>query len=146
MAAMLAAVGVKTKYRTIDVATITDEAYRQYNYDIWFTNMGASQFIEDNWKYFKCGWTYDTGGFNAAQYCDEEVDALIQQGLDTTDPVERKSLIDQANLKLNANPPHGTIFRQSVTYVWNRRVRGAYPYQYRLPVRPALEKVWIAES
>ncbi|MEA2512600.1 MAG: peptide/nickel transport system substrate-binding protein [Thermomicrobiales bacterium] len=145
MQAMLAAVGIKTKYQVIDVATITDEAYRNYAYDIWFTNFGASQFIEDNWKYFKCGWTYDTGGFNAAQYCNAEVDALIQQGLDTTDAAERKALIDQANLKLNASPPQATIFRQSITYVWNKRVRGAYPYQYRLPVRPALERVWIAQ-
>jgi hypothetical protein len=37
------------------------------------------------------------------------------------------------------------MWRQSIIYVWNKRVRGAYPYQYRLPVRPAFEKVWIAE-
>jgi peptide/nickel transport system substrate-binding protein len=144
MQAMIADVGIKTKYRVIDVATITDEAYFKYNYDIWFTNFGASQFIEDNWKYFKCGWTYENGGFNAAQYCNEEVDALIQQGLDTPDAAQRKQLIDQANLLLNQTPPQATIFRQSITYVWNKRVRGAYPYQYRLPVRPALERVWIA--
>jgi hypothetical protein len=47
-------------------------------------------------------------------------------------------------MKLNEDPPQATLWRPSVTYVWNRRVRGAYPYQYRLPVRPALEKVWIA--
>ena len=68
MQAMLAEVGIKTKYQVIDVATIVDELYMKYNYDIIYTNFGASQFIEDNWKYFKCGWTYDTGGFNAAQY------------------------------------------------------------------------------
>ena len=35
------------------------------------------------------------------------------------------------------------VWRTAVTYVWNKRVKGAYPYQYRRPVRPALEKVYI---
>lgn len=47
------------------------------------------------------------------------------------------------NLLLNEQPPQATIYRQSVPYVWDERVQGAYPYQYRLPVRPALERVWI---
>lgn len=46
-------------------------------------------------------------------------------------------------MKFNATPPQATLWRGSVNYVWNKRVQGAYPYQYRKPVRPALEKVWI---
>lgn len=146
MQAMLAAVGIKTKYRIIDVATVIDELYRQGNYDITFGNFGPSQFFEDNWKYIKCGWGYDQGGFNYSRYCNEEVDALWQQGLDETDAERKKQTFQEVDLKLNAAPPQATLWRQSITYVWNKRVRGAYPYQYRLPVRPALEKVWIAQS
>jgi hypothetical protein len=56
---------------------------------------------------------------------------------------KRKDLFDQVTLKLQEMPPQATLSRGSVVYVWNKRVKGAYPYQYRLPVRPALEKVWI---
>jgi peptide/nickel transport system substrate-binding protein len=144
--AMLAAVGIKTKYKTADPATVDQVLYKDADYDIIFTNFGPSQYFDEIWKYIKCGWTYENGGFNYARYCNEEIDTLWQQGLDTTDAAERKAIFDQVNLKLNAAPPQATIFRRSITYIWNNRVRGAYPYQYRLPVRPALEKVWIAQS
>lgn len=143
--AMLAAVGIKTTYKVIDVATVPDELYREGNYDITFANFGPAQLFEDNWKYIKCGWNYDDGGFNYARYCNDEVDALWQQGLDEPDAARQKEIFDQVNLLLNATPPQATMYRESVTYVWNARVRGAYPYQYRLPLRPALEKVWIAQ-
>ena len=95
--AMIADVGIKTKYRVIDVATITDEAYFKYNYDIWFTNFGASQFIEDNWKYFKCGWTYENGGFNASAMrsarCTTSCGALISsQKMTNSSPETRASV------------------------------------------------------
>ena len=142
--AMLSAVGIKATYRIIDVATVIDELYIESNYDLAFGNFGPSQFFEEVWKYIKCGWVYDDGGFNYSRYCNEDVDALWQQGLETTDAEEQKAIFDQVNLMLNEEPPQATIYRQSVTYVWDARVQGAYPYQYRLPVRPALERVWIA--
>ncbi|HET8524055.1 MAG TPA: ABC transporter substrate-binding protein [Thermomicrobiales bacterium] len=143
--AMLAAVGIQAKYKIIDAATVIESLYQKSDYDITFGNFGPSQFFEDDWKYIKCGWTYDTGGFNYARYCNEEIDKLWQQGLDETDEAKKKEIFQQVDLKLNATPPQATMFRQSITYVWNKRVQGAYPYQYRLPVRPALEKVWIAK-
>lgn len=144
MQAMLAAAGIKTKYRVDDPATVIDVLYRKGNYDIVFANFGPSQFFEDDWKYIKCGWNYDQGGFNYARYCNPEVDALFKQVIAETDDAKRTSLVNQLTLKLNAKPPQATLWRQSITYIWNKHVRGAYPYQYRLPVRPALERVWIA--
>jgi peptide/nickel transport system substrate-binding protein len=146
MQAMLAAAGIKTKYRQIDAATVIDELYQQGNYDIVWANFGPAQSMLDNWKYIKSGWTYDTGGFNFARYANADVDTLWQQALDEPDATKQKALWDQVTLKLAENPPQGTVFRQSILYVWNNRVRGAYPYQYRLPVRPAFEKIWIAQS
>jgi peptide/nickel transport system substrate-binding protein len=142
--AMLAAVGINAKYRMIDVATVIDELYRKGNYDLLFGNMGGTQFFDFNWRYFKCGWIYDEGGYNYSRYCNDEVGALMQQGLDATDEATRKRSFDQANLLLNATPPQATIYRQSVAYVWNAAVHGAYPYQYTAPVRPAFERIWIA--
>jgi hypothetical protein len=47
---------------------------------------------------------------------------------------------------LGENPPQGTTWRQSITYIWSDKVQGAYPYQYRLPVRPVFERVWLLED
>jgi peptide/nickel transport system substrate-binding protein len=144
MQAMLNAVGIKAEYKTIDVATVIDELYRGGNYDIVHANFQGSQDMEFNWVNMKCGFGYDEGGFNYVRYCNEEADALWQRALDTTDAAERKALFDQVTLLLAETPPQATLWRSSVTYVWNSRVRGAYPYQYQLPVRPAWEKVWLA--
>jgi peptide/nickel transport system substrate-binding protein len=143
MQAMLAAVGINAKYSIIDVATVTDQLYRQGNYDIVFSNFGADQDMETNWKYIKTKWFYDDGGFNYTRYANAEVDALWAQALAETDAAKRKALFDQVSLKLSADPPQATLWRGAISYVWNKRVKGAYPYQYRLPVRPALEKVYI---
>jgi len=144
--AMLAAVGIRTTYRQIDPATVIEELYINANYDIFFGNFGPAQNMEDNWKYIKCGWGYNEGGFNYARYCNEEVDTLWQQAIDETDPARQTELWNEVSLLLAETPPQATLWRQSIVYVWNTRVQGAYPYQYRLPVRPAFEKVWLAEG
>ena len=123
-----------------------DELYTQGNYDIVFANFGPAQSQLDNWKYIKTGWTYDTGGFNFARYGNADVDTLWQQALDEVDQTKAVELWGQVSMKLSEDMPQGTVYRGSVGYVWNQRVQGAYPYQYRLPVRPAFEKVWIAQS
>jgi peptide/nickel transport system substrate-binding protein len=144
--AMLAAVGINAKYKIIDVATVTDQLYRQSEWDISFGNFSGDQDLESVWKYLKCGWNYDQGGFNYARYCNQEVDTLCQKGLAQTDAKQRKDLFDQVSLKLGEQPPQATLWRGAVSYVWNKRVKGAYPYQYRKPVRPALERVWIQQG
>jgi peptide/nickel transport system substrate-binding protein len=141
--AMLTAVGIRTRYNPIDPATAIDNLYVESNFDIVMSNFGPYEFFEYDWKYFKCGWTYDTGGFNYAQYCNEEVDSLFEQGLAETDPDAAKALFDEAILLLNQEPPQATLYRGSTVYVWNSRVQGAYPYQYRIPVRLPFERVWI---
>jgi peptide/nickel transport system substrate-binding protein len=141
--AMLNAVGIKTQYKSIDVATIYDQLYRGNDWEIVWANLSGDQDLQSVWKYIKCGWNYDQGGFNFEKYCNGEVDTLWQQGVDELDPAKRKQLFDQITLKLQDAPPQATLWRPSTTYVWNKRVKGAYPYQYRLPVRPALEKVYI---
>jgi len=141
--AMLNAVGIKTQYKQIDVATIYDQLYRGNDWEIVWTNLSGDQDLAQVWKYIKCGWNYDQGGFNAEKYCNQELDALWQRGLDETDQTKRKQIFDQISLKLQDTSPQATVWRTAVTYVWNKRVKGAYPYQYRRPVRPALEKVYI---
>jgi peptide/nickel transport system substrate-binding protein len=143
MAAMLAAAGMNTTFNQIDPATIVEQLYNQGNFDLIFANFGAYQTMLDNWNYIKCGWTRETGGANYARYCNEEVDALWQAALDEPDPALARPIWDQVSMAIAADPPQATVYRQSILYGWNQRVQGAYPYQYRLPVRPPFERVWI---
>jgi ABC-type transport system substrate-binding protein len=143
MQAMLAAVGITAKYKIIDVAAVVDQLYRGSDWDIVHANFNGAQSMEDNWQKIKCGWTYDTGGSNYARYCNQEADKLWAQGISETDAAKWKETFDQVSLKLGADPPQATLWRSKTAYVWNKRVKGAYPYQYRLPVRPALEKVYL---
>jgi len=75
--------------------------------------------MEQNWKYIKCGWGYDTGGFNYARYCNMDDDTLWQQGLAEPDAAKRKGIYDQVTTKLADMPPQATLSRASVLYVWN---------------------------
>ncbi|MCC6705272.1 MAG: ABC transporter substrate-binding protein [Thermomicrobiales bacterium] len=144
MAAMLSAAGIQTQFLQIDPASVVEELYTQGNFDLTFANFGAYQTMRDNWQYLKCGWTRDLGGANYARYCNEEVDALWQTALDEPDFAKAKPLWDETSLALSADPPQSTVYRQSILYGWNQRVQGAFPYQYRLPVRAPFERVWIA--
>ena len=133
MAGLLAAVGIKTKYVQIDPATVIDELYRNGNYDLIFANFGPYQSMEDNWKYIKCGWGYDDGGFNYARYCNEELDTAWQAALDEPDPEAQHQMWNDVSLMLGENPPQATVWRQSITYVWStERAR-----RLSLPVPPA---------
>jgi peptide/nickel transport system substrate-binding protein len=146
MQAMLAAVGIKTEYRPADAASAIDELYRNTNFDIVQSNFGPYDNFYDNWKYFKTDWSYQEGGFNYAHYSNPEVDALFEEGLTEPDAARQKEIFDEANLLLNQDPPQATLWRGATVYVWNRRVQGALPYQYREPVRPPFERVWIQQE
>lgn len=145
MLAMLEQAGIKAKYKVIDVAAVVDEFYRNGAFDIVHANFQGSQDMEFNWVNIKCGASYDNGGFNYARYCNEEVDKAWQAGLDATDAAERKANFDQASLLMGETPPQATLWRSAVTYVWNKRVQGAYPMQYMLPVRPQWERIWLEQ-
>jgi peptide/nickel transport system substrate-binding protein len=144
--AMLASAGIRTKYNVIDVATVVDQLYVEGNFDIVFADFGGAQSMEDNWDYIGCHLTFDGGGYNYARYCNEEVDALWQQGLESADTAERKAIFDDVTMLLAEDPPQATLWRNAACYVWNRRVQGAYPYQYQLPFRPPFERIWVSEA
>jgi peptide/nickel transport system substrate-binding protein len=144
--AMLAEVGIKTVYNQIDVATVVDQLYREGNYDLVQANFGPYQSMRDNWKYLKCGWFYDEGGFNYSRYCNEEIDALWQSALDEPDFQKQIPIWNEIQVMFAENPAQATLYRQSICYLWNERVQGAYPYQYRLPVRGQWERVWVKEA
>ena len=89
---------------------------------------------------------YTEGGFNYSRYCNEEVDALWQTALDEPDWDTAVPIWNEVSLALAETPAQATLYRSAVNYVWNDRVRGALPYQYRLPIRNPFERIWIAQD
>jgi peptide/nickel transport system substrate-binding protein len=144
MQAMLSQVGINTTFRIIDSAAQNDILLAAMDYDLVFRNFGADQLGGNNHMYFECGNTWEEGGYNQSSYCNEEVDALWAEADQAADLETIKEIFDQITLLLQDDPPLAMLWRQSIGYGWNERVRGAYPYQYRLPVRPAWERVWLA--
>ncbi len=146
MSAMLAAVGINVEYKVIDAAAVVPELYQAANYDVVFANFQGSQDLNFMWLNNRCGWFYDEGGFNYARYCNEEVDALWAQGLEATDPAERKAIFDDVSLGLAENPPQATLWRPSLAYVYSDRLQGAVPYQDFYPVRAPWERIWFTPA
>lgn len=143
MQAMLAAVGINTTFRIIDQAAANDILLVDMDFDIIYRNFGADQLGGNNHMYMECGFTWEEGGYNQSGYCNEEVDALWEQTREESDLESIRELFDQITLLLQEDPPIAMLWRQSIGYGWNERVRGAYPYQYRLPVRTPWERVWL---
>jgi peptide/nickel transport system substrate-binding protein len=146
MQAMLKAVGLNAEYKLIDAAAVVPELYEQANYDLVHANFQGSQDMSFLWVNIKSDLIFANGGFNYARYKNAKVDELWQQALDTEDPAARKALWDQVSLALAEDPPQATLWRGSVGYVWNRRVQGAYPYQYQSPVRGPFERIWLSDG
>ena len=146
MQAMMAQVGLRAEYRVVDNNAATDELYRQANFDIVWSNFGPYDFMQPNWMYFRTDWSFTNGGYNYAGYANAEVDELIQSGMDAETAEEGNEFYKQAILLMNDAPPQATLWRGSSVYVWNTKVQGAWPYQYREPVRPPFERVWVQEG
>jgi len=143
IAAMLAEVGIKTTFRRIDSATVVQELYVDSNWDIIWTSSSGTSDMETMWREFQCGSVYEEGGSNNSGYCNPEIDALWQQGIDESDPERRKELFAQAMLLMADDPYMTVIFSPNVTHVWNTRVNGAFPFHHFQAIRPPLERVWV---
>ena len=141
-------VGIKTKYRQIDAATVIDELYPKAT----TISSSATSARTSRWtttgSTSRRGWAYDNGGFNYRPLLQRQMSTRLAGRRWTKPILPRRSSLwnDVALMLLQRTSPQGTVWRQSITYVWNNRVRGAYPYQYRLPVRPASRRSGSLES
>jgi peptide/nickel transport system substrate-binding protein len=68
------------------------------------------------------------GGINDSKYCNEEVDALLNEARRSNDPAERKTKYDAATAILNEELP--IIYLYHPTWIWamSNRVQGFTPY------------------
>lgn len=146
IAAMLAEAGIKTQFVRVDGAAVTKALYEESTFDFIYTSSYGGSDMRQMWAQFRCGATTLNGGSNNNGYCNSELDALWEQAILETDEAKRKESFDKISLMMGENPPMATWMSPNVAHVWNRRVRGAYPFHHFLPVRAALERVWIAKS
>lgn len=98
------------------------------------------------WDQFRCGADVFNGGRNNSRYCNEELDALWANALEATSQETYQERFSEVAMLFAEDPSMATWFSPNVSYVWNDRVREAYPFQHFQPVRPALERVWLADA
>jgi peptide/nickel transport system substrate-binding protein len=146
IAAMLSEAGIQTQFVRVDGAAISKALYEDSDFDFIYTSSYGGSDMRQMWDQFRCGATTQNGGSNNNGYCNPELDALWEEALNETDEALWKEKFNQVALMLGENPPMATWMSPNVAHVWNRRVRGAHPFQHFQPIRPALERVWLAPA
>jgi peptide/nickel transport system substrate-binding protein len=146
IAAMLADVGIQTQFVRVEGAAVSKALYEDSDFDFIYTSSYGGSDMRQMWNQFRCGATTLNGGSNNNGYCNPELDALWEQALVAPDEAAYRAQFNQIALMMGENPPMATWMSPNVAHVWNRRVRGAYPFNHFLPVRPALERVWLAPA
>ncbi len=74
-------------------------------------------------------WTTEAykSGFNASRYSSAEVDRLLEQAVETTDPARRRDLYRQAQEILVDYAPAIILDYPQTVYALNRRLRNVVP-------------------
>jgi peptide/nickel transport system substrate-binding protein len=101
--ALWAKVGVKATIRPIEFANFVAEFYGQGKFDIMISGQG--RYIPlDHLNYLRCGMEYPKS-YNSTQYCNKEVEALLEKALASPDPAVQKPLIQQVTKILDTDLP-----------------------------------------
>ena len=144
IAAMLGDVGIKTRFDRVEGAAVTKALYEESNFDFIYTSSYGGSDMRQMWDQFRTGANSKNGGTNNNGYTNPEMDKMWEKALEATDEAERKDLFYKVALMMGEKPPMATWMSPNVAHVWNSRVKGAYPFAHFLPIRPALERVWLS--
>ncbi|HYH12658.1 MAG TPA: ABC transporter substrate-binding protein [Thermomicrobiales bacterium] len=123
----MAEIGVDVTLTPLDEAAFEKRVLEDMDFDLAWFGGGAYGLDPDvSSTYYACeNWTPNGG--NTTHYCNEELDALFEQGRATSDTDERREIYHQAAQILNEDVP--TIFWWSENMIWgiNKRVEGVVP-------------------
>lgn len=123
----MAEIGVDITLTPLDEAAFEQRVIETMDFDLAWFGGGAYGLDPDvSSTYYACAnWTPNGG--NTTHYCNEELDALFQQGRSTSNTDERAEIYHQAARILNEDVP--TIFWWSEDMIWgiNTNVQGVRP-------------------
>lgn len=123
MQAMAAEAGFDIQVRATEFAAMQQEM-EAGNFDAAIINWSGRVDPDGNIHQFvTC-----EGNLNDSKYCNEEVDRLLNEARQVTDPAERKALYDQAQAILQQDLPLVYTYYQPWPFVMSQDVTGFVPY------------------
>ncbi len=99
-------IGIEAELNLVENATMVEQVYTGKTYDIAVT--GESAYVDPNTLIFQNFHTGESGNF--VDYSNPEVDALIEQGIASTDQAERAGIYQQIQQTLLEDLPWINLF------------------------------------
>ncbi|MDN4494580.1 ABC transporter substrate-binding protein [Ureibacillus aquaedulcis] len=143
MSGYLEEVGIKIEIEQVDMATLADRASSGDFDTMMYSNGGMTNLVEFISKYFHSDNFGATG--NTGYYKNEEVDALLDKALTTTDENEMIELSRQAEAIVVEEAPMWFFNYNKAVIVHQPWVKGLQPVPTDIDYQD-LRKVWIDES
>lgn len=97
-------VGVAVELRTIEFQTLLQQ-HRARQYDAVISNWTLDTFKVDPTPLFSCAQARQAQSANRAGFCDPQIDALIEQGLRTTDAAAARGIWAEFSRRLQEQQP-----------------------------------------
>lgn len=123
----LKAVGFNVQVRNITTAQLLDQIGKPSGWAMFWVS-GADFVVDpDEWAdYLLCADRYPNGG-NTAQYCNPQVDTLLNKGLQTTDQTQRANYYKQAFTLVNHDPGEIYMYVVDTIIAYNSHLTGVKP-------------------
>lgn len=123
----LAAVGLHFTVRTLTTAQLLDQIEKKTGWDAFWIS-GADFVVDpDEWAdYLLCDNRYPNGP-NTSQYCNPQVDTLLEQGVTAPTETDRAKLYHQAFTELNHNPADVYLYVVDTIVAYDSHLKGIVP-------------------
>lgn len=121
VAAQLQEVGINAQVTPYEAAQLSD-AIGQRDFDLLISGYGL--FTIDPASMNARLMCSQAGGANISAYCNEELDALLQQGVATTDQAEREEIYAQAQRIVNEEVPIFVLYVPNTLAATSDRLQG----------------------
>ncbi len=87
------------------------------------------------------------GGFNGADFKNDQVDSILDQALGTLDKAKRKQLYEQFQDIMSEEVPSPVVLFNTGIYGWNKRVQGTdFGSFNQFGSRPWAHSVWVTDG
>jgi peptide/nickel transport system substrate-binding protein len=113
-------IGIEAELNLVENATMTEQVYLGKTYDIAVT--GESAYVDPNTLIYQNFHSGESGNF--VNYSNEEVDALIEQGIAVTDQAERAEIYQQIQQLLVEDLPWINLFVANQYEAMRNNVKG----------------------
>jgi len=135
----LSTIYVKGEMKTIDSAIWSNVLYK-HQYSVAVRSRGQS--MDDPDVSFYESFMCKSPG-NADGYCNKETEAMIERQSAMVDPVERKRLVQEIDMKLQMEAARPTITFAAFPYCWRPYVKGYVPSLNSQYSNRRMENVWL---